>query len=175
MPSILRHEAGRVTMNSMASNSREPLKFKAGEPLFREGDHAKSMYLIKMGKVSVRRSVVTGGQIEINQIGTNQIVGELSFFDRKPRSADAVALTSVEAIEIPFTAIDPMFKPAPDYMKKIITALAVRLREANDIIHELKIRLGDTASEIKSLEPQDDLAKTLEVLAMTNAEAEKKS
>ncbi len=159
----------------MKSMANEPLKFKAGEPIFREGDHAKSMYLVKMGKVSIRRSIVTGGQIEINQIGTNQIVGELAFFDRKPRSADAVALTSVELVEIPFSAIEPMFKPAPDYMKKIMTALALRLRDANDVIHELKIRLGDTASEIQSLDPQDDLAKTLEVLAMTNVEAEKKS
>lgn len=148
---------------------------KPGEAIFREGDHAKSMYLIKMGKVSVRRSVVTGGQVEINQIGANQVIGELAFFDRKPRSADAVALTSVELVEIPFSALDPMFKPAPDYLKKIMSALAIRLRDANDMIHELKIRLGETAAEIAAFDPQDDLAKTLEILAMTDTAIEKKT
>lgn len=115
--------------------------FKPGDVLFKEGDHANSLYLIKQGRVSIRKQS-RGESVEIGQASTNQIVGELSFFDRKPRSADAEALTPVEVVEIPFEALDPIFGPAPDYLKKIMISLASRLRAADEMIRDLKEQIA---------------------------------
>lgn len=120
----------------------ETTSFKPGEHLFHEGAESKSLFLIKVGRVSIQKAV-KGGNIEIAQVGANQIIGEVGFFDQRPRSGDAVALSYCEAVEIPYDNLKPLFDPAPDYLKKIVTALASRLREADESIRVLKEKLGE--------------------------------
>lgn len=149
--------------------------FKAGEFIFKEGDEAAALYLIKSGLISIRKAT-RGKSVEIGQATVNQIVGELAFFDRRPRSADAQALSDIEVIEIPFDSLDPIFGPAPDYLKKIMISLASRLRAADDVIRDLKHQImtgedplppsevpqtGDTAKS------SDYLSEMERVLAMT--------
>jgi CRP-like cAMP-binding protein len=87
--------------------------------------------------VSVRKSK-PGGEVEIARIHSNEVVGEISFFDRLPRSAAAVALTEVEALEITFEALDKIFENVPPYFKAIIAGMADRLRRADDTIRKLQ-------------------------------------
>jgi CRP-like cAMP-binding protein len=131
--------------------------YRSGEVLFKEGADAGSLYLVKVGRVSIRKTV-DDGFIEIAQIGPSQIIGEIGFFDRRPRSADAVAITYCEVIEIPYDSLSPMFDPAPDYLKRIMTGLAIRLRDADEIIRGLKERLGESEVSVREKleEPEDD-------------------
>ena len=64
-----------------------------------------------------------------------------------------VAVTYCEVVEIPYEALAPMFEPAPDYIKKIMAGLAARLRDADEVIRELKERLGE--SEVSLREGKD--------------------
>jgi CRP-like cAMP-binding protein len=143
--------------------------FRVGESLFQEGSDAKSLYLVKSGRVSIRKSV-NGGFIEIAQVGPNQIIGEVGFFDARPRSADAVALSYCEVVEIPYEALKPIFDPAPDYLKKIMVGLASRLREADEAIRELKERLGENEIPAASAPEEPESAndtETQKILKMT--------
>lgn len=117
--------------------------YKAGETVFTEDSPANSLFLIKMGRVSIRKATEKG-VIEIAQIGANQIFGELAFFDRKARSAEAVAAIPSEIVEVPFDVMERIFEPTPPYLKKIMGSLAERLRDADEKIRELKERLGDS-------------------------------
>ncbi len=147
----------------------ESSTYRAGESLFREGSDSASLVLVKVGRISIRKSV-DAGFIEIAQIGPNQIIGEIGFFDRRPRSADAVALTYCEVVEIPYESLAPMFDPSPDYIKRIMTGLATRLRDADEVIRELKERLGE--NEVSSRkqddsEENDDESETAKILKQT--------
>src|SRR4051812_46909949 len=102
--------------------------FRPGQYLFREGEPSKSMYLVKKGTVSVRK-MKGAAFVEIARVYSSEVLGELSFFDRLPRSAAAIALTEVECLEIQFTSLDKVYKSVPDYMKTIIAAVADRLRK----------------------------------------------
>ncbi len=115
----------------------DSLRFKSGDQIFREGDSAHCMYLITKGTVSIRKNS-HNAVVEIAQIQTHQIFGEIAFFDKSPRSADAVACGQVELIEIPYEKLEPFFNAAPDYLKKIILSLAQRLRDADNMILTLK-------------------------------------
>lgn len=112
-------------------------KFKSGEVLFQEGDSSRSLFIIKVGVVSIRKRRAKG-HIEIGLVKANEVLGELSFFDRQPRSAAAVALEDVEALEIPFEALDKIYKNVPEYMRTFISSMAVRLRKANEQIRLLQ-------------------------------------
>lgn len=114
--------------------------FRAGEYLFREKDPSRSLFLIQKGTLSIQK-LKRGGHIEIARIYANEMIGELSFFDREPRSASALALTEVDAREIPFEALERVFAGMPDYLRTIMASLANRLRHANDQIRRLNNEL----------------------------------
>lgn len=124
--------------------------FRAGEYLFHENDPSRSLFLIRSGSVSVRKPK-PGGEVEIARIHSNEVVGEISFFDRLPRSAAAVALTEVDALEITFDGLDKIFEKVPPYIKSIIASMADRLRRADDTIRKLeKDFVQDSSQDPKS-------------------------
>lgn len=123
-----------VTMDLMTPVERF---FRPGQNLFKEGENSHCMYLVRKGAVSVRKTKGSAF-VEIARIHTNEVIGELSFFDRQPRSATAVAITEVEALEITFDALDKIYGQVPDYMKSIIACVVDRLRKANDTIRRLQ-------------------------------------
>lgn len=111
--------------------------FEEGQTIFKEGDNPNAIYLLKKGNVGVR--IAKGKNfIEIARIYPNQVLGELSFFDRRPRSASAIALTDVELLEIKFDGLDKVYSTVPDYLKTIITSIVERLRKSNETIRQLQ-------------------------------------
>jgi len=127
--------------------------YKEGQYVFKEGDRSTSMFLVRKGTVGVRK--VKGSTfVEIGRVYPNQVIGELSFFDRQARSAAAVALSDVELVEIDFAALDEMWGKVPDYLKSIISSMADRLRKANETIRRLKPNQVDETLGATEAEPQ---------------------
>lgn len=112
-------------------------KLKAGECLFREGDKPEFLYIIKTGTVSIRKSHA-GKELEIAKLNSGEVLGELSFFDREPRSASAIAVTDLELVQLDFEALESICDGVPPYVRTIMVAVADRLRKANDTIRRLQ-------------------------------------
>ena len=117
--------------------SAESKKFKKGEYLFREGLPSDCMYIVQEGTISVRKSK-NKSFIELSRIHSKEVLGELSFFDRRPRSASAIAITDVEVLCIDFASLDKVYTKVPPYIKTIMAAVAERLRKANNTIRRLQ-------------------------------------
>lgn len=143
--------------------------FRPGQYLFREGDPPASLYILKKGTVSVRKAK-NSAYVEIGRIYANEVVGEVSFFDRLPRSASAIALTEVEAIEIQYDNLEKIYASVPTYMKTITAAMAERLRKADDMIRLLQkdiIRDPNEAVADLSALPENEIT-AADVLAATS-------
>lgn len=119
--------------SSMSASQRY---FRPGQNLFKEGDPSRAMYVVQKGTVSVRK-MKGGGYVELGRIHANEVLGELSFFDRLPRSATAIALNEVEVIEIDFVSLDKIYKGIPNYFKTIFACVAERLRKSNETVRRL--------------------------------------
>jgi CRP-like cAMP-binding protein len=111
--------------------------FRDGQFLFKEGDASNSIFIVKRGTVSIRK-MKGNSWVEIAKVYTNEVIGELSFFDRLPRSATAVASNDVEVLELPFHDLDGIYNAVPPYLRTIMSAMADRLRKANEIIRKLQ-------------------------------------
>lgn len=111
--------------------------FSPGQYLFHEGDPSQAIYLIQKGTVAIRKHKGSA-YIELARLYSKEVLGELSFFDRMPRSAAAVALTDVEVLEIKFENLDKIYANVPDYLKTIMASVADRLRKANETIRRLQ-------------------------------------
>ena len=71
------------------------ISFKAGDVIFREGDPARELLVIKSGTVQIRiRNRL------IDTLGERSIFGEIALIDSRPRSATALALTDTELIPL---------------------------------------------------------------------------
>jgi len=112
-------------------------EFRSNQVLFHEGDKPSSFFIITQGTVSIQKRK-DDSHVELARIYQNEVLGELSFFDREPRSATATAVTEVKVLEIQFSALDKIYSDVPDYMKTIMASMAGRLRKANETIRRLQ-------------------------------------
>lgn len=139
--------------------SAKPRVFNVNDVLFNESDPSFSLFLIRKGTVAIRKK--KGGQfVELARVYANEVIGEIAFFDRQPRSASAIAITEVEAVEITFEALDKIYATVPDYMKTIMASLAERLRKADETIRRLqKGIVEDEPPQVQGQDPSQSESK----------------
>jgi CRP-like cAMP-binding protein len=115
----------------------DPRVVKKGEYLFREGDPSLAMYVIKSGKLGILKSK-GNSEITLAELGPGDMLGEMAFFDQKPRSASARAIADSAVIELPFKALNAQFKTFPEWSKAIMRTVNNHLRNANQKIKSLE-------------------------------------
>ena len=117
--------------------SSGPKKITRDHYLFREGDAPDAMYVVKSGKLAVVKSKQTS-EIILAEIGPGAMVGEMAFFDNKPRSASVKAMKDSEVIALPYKALHAQFQNIPEWCKAIMRTVNNHLRNANQRIKELE-------------------------------------
>ncbi len=122
-----------------------PRSLKRGEILFREGDPSDMMYVIKSGHIAITKSKGSS-EIQLAELGPGDMLGEMAFFDNKPRSAGAKALSDTQVIELPFKALNAQFKTFPEWLKAIVRTVNSHLRSANIKIKNLETSAKEDAS-----------------------------
>lgn len=113
--------------------------------LFRDGDPPDAMYVIKSGKFAVVKTK-NATEIVLAEIGPGQMVGEMAFFDGKPRSASVKALKDSEVIALPYKSLHAQFANFPEWSKAIMRTVNESLRNANQKIKQLE--KGETEGEL---------------------------
>ena len=114
-----------------------PRILKRGEILFREGDASDMMYVIKSGQIVITKAKGSS-EVHLAELGPGDMLGEMAFFDSKPRSAGAKALTDAQVIELPFKALNAQYKTFPEWLKAIVRTVNTHLRNANTKIKNLE-------------------------------------
>ena len=112
-------------------------KLNKNEILFREGDPSDAMYVIKTGRIAITKAKGSGEIILAEKAG-GEMLGEMAFFDNKPRSAGARAATDAEVIALPFVALHAQFKTFPEWLKAMVKTVNSHLRGANQKIKNLE-------------------------------------
>lgn len=112
-------------------------KLGKNDILFREGDPSDAMYVIKSGRIAITKAKGSGEIILAEKVG-GEMLGEMAFFDNKPRSAGAKALQDTEVIALPFSSLHAQFKTFPEWLKAMVKTINGQLREANTRIKNLE-------------------------------------
>jgi len=123
-----------------------PLKVPKDNYLFREGDPPDAMYVVKSGKFSILKTK-NNSEITLAEIGPGAMVGEMAFFDAKPRSASVKATKDAEVIALPYKALHAQFANFPEWCKAIMRTVNDHLRNANQRIKELE-KTGTNEGEV---------------------------
>ncbi len=110
----------------------ERILLSKGESLFYQGDKAKNAYVIEDGWISISKKDDSGNEMVLSNLSKGELFGELAIFDHNPRSATATALSNTEVVVISHKYLLAMIKENPDYMGKLLSNFAKRLREMDD-------------------------------------------
>jgi len=98
-----------------------------GEFLFREGDDADALYIVKSGVLRI----VSGATV-YETVTAGGIVGEMAVVDRgMPRSASVIAGTAVELLKVPVDDFATLIARRPDFALAVMQVMARRLRVMN--------------------------------------------
>ena len=113
------------------------IKLEKGQYLFKENDPSDAMYVIKSGRLAITKAK-QDSEIVLAELGPGAMLGEMAFFDDKPRSASAKAIKDTQLIKLPFKALHAQFKNFPEWSKDIMRTVNEHLRKANARIKELE-------------------------------------
>ena len=104
--------------------------FKAGEIIFRQGDPAEELYIVKSGKVEIRL-----GNRLLDTLPELSIFGEMALIDHRPRSATAVAATDATVVPVSEKQFLFLVGRTPHFALNVMRVLAQRLRTTNSVIY----------------------------------------
>jgi len=118
-----------------------PTVFKRNQVIFVKDDPGEALYIIRNGRVKISVPSSEGKDLTINIYGESEVFGEMSVFDRLSRSADAIALTRVEALVLNRASFEELLNSVPGLAASIITLLSRRLRYTTEQT-EMLVLLG---------------------------------
>jgi CRP/FNR family transcriptional regulator, cyclic AMP receptor protein len=111
----------------------ELIRVPKDDYLVREGEEGSTLYFLQTGSLAVYKRK---GDIE-QQIGTiyaGEVVGEMSFLDKEPRSASVKAISDCELLVIPSEKFEAFKQKLPSWYNALVSTLLDRLRKANNRI-----------------------------------------
>ena len=115
--------------------------FKENETVFKMGDPADCMYIVRKGALKV---YFTKGaeEVQLAVMKDGAIVGEMAFFDNKPRSASVRALAPSEVTIVTKADFENLLKQVPKWMVSMMQSLVGRLRTTNERLQEVEAQIA---------------------------------
>ena len=129
------------TLKLLAFTS-ERVVYSKGQELFHQGDPGDAAYVILKGSADVLVDA-PGGQISVNQVERNDIVGEIAILCDVPRTATIKALSDLEALKILKQQFFELITGFPEIGIDVMRMLGDRLSKTTAELTILHTRLNE--------------------------------
>lgn len=106
----------------------------AGEIIFHAGDLGDALYIVKSGEVELYVKDTTGQKIVLTVAEKNDLFGELSMLDSRPRSATSIALVDSELFLLDRHDLLLLFQKQPDSALNMLAAMSGMLRKVDRLL-----------------------------------------
>ncbi|MGH1573350.1 Crp/Fnr family transcriptional regulator [Methylobacterium sp. P31] len=131
---------------SIAARMRK-VNIASGTFIFARGDPGQELYLLTCGSVRLSISTSEGRELSFEQVRTGAVFGEIAVLDGGPRTADATAVTAVEAWILSRRDLSNLMRTSPDIAFAAVTFLCTRLRNISltlegVALHPIEVRLA---------------------------------
>jgi sulfate permease, SulP family len=138
----------------------EPVRFAAGEVMFRQGDPGDALYIVVKGEIGLR---MPGSQRRLASFAPGVTVGEMAVLAHGVRSAEAQAESDVVALRLTVEAFDRMKQSQPALAAKILNNVALHLADrvrvlTGDLAHWVSRSTTMRAAGLGSFDAVGDLA-----------------
>jgi CRP/FNR family cyclic AMP-dependent transcriptional regulator len=106
----------------------------AGDTLFNAGDYGESLFIIDSGQVELSIKDTAGQKIVLKVAEEDDVFGEISMLDNRPRSATATALTDAELFVLDRDDLLLLFHKKPDTALNMLASMSGMLRDADNLL-----------------------------------------
>jgi CRP-like cAMP-binding protein len=116
---------------------------KKGQVFLREGDAGEEMFFVRRGSVVVSKAVTGPVEQVLARMGPGDFFGEMSLFDREPRSATIQAEpdADVTLLVLDRTALETLIEADPraaaSFFHALVQVFIERLRASTDLVAEV--------------------------------------
>lgn len=108
-------------------------RFVRGDVIFRTGDAARQMFVVRAGEVEFRQPRADGGQVVLRRAGAGEIFGEIALVEDVPRTADALVVSdTAELLEIDHAHFVYLVGQQPAFAVMVMQTLSRRLRQGEN-------------------------------------------
>jgi len=111
-------------------------QYPRGQVVFHMGDRGGNLYIIRRGRVKVTIPFPNGEEAIIAILSDGDVLGELSFIDRKPHGATVTAVERTEVLCLQRELFLDFLQTRIEVALKILELLAHRLRDVNALVSE---------------------------------------
>ena len=122
-------------------------ELEQGAYVFREEDRSMDFYVVRTGRIEVRKDTPFGPQI-LGSLQPDTIFGEMNFIDRTQRSSDGIAVEPSSTFTFSFSALDQLMDDEKQLAVGLHWAfwrsLTEKVRDAND---QLKLFFQEDAKK----------------------------
>lgn len=125
---------------AFASRLRERTLRKS-QVLFREGDAGDEMFLVRRGTMIISKAVTGRVEQVLDRAPAGDFFGEMSLFDRAPRSATLQAETDVELLVLDRDNLNLLIEVNPRaaaaFFQALVGVFIERLRASGNLVAEV--------------------------------------
>ncbi|MCC6611046.1 MAG: cyclic nucleotide-binding domain-containing protein [Burkholderiales bacterium] len=104
------------------------LRCEAGDRILRQGDPGRDIFIVLDGCVEVRVHGKQGTRV-IGTMGKGDVLGEIGFAATRPRTADVIAVTPIELVQLSEPALSEIIRNHPVIASRLLLNLCGVLAE----------------------------------------------
>jgi len=137
----------------------------AGTTIFEKGDPGASLFAVLRGTVRISNRSADGKDAVLNMITAGGIFGEIALLDGQPRTADALAVSECELMQIDRRDFVPLLTEDPEIALRLIEILCGRIRHTSERVEDITFLdlPGRLAKTLLWLSSQSDSPQTRKV------------
>jgi CRP/FNR family transcriptional regulator, cyclic AMP receptor protein len=128
----------RADIAAIAEHCRER-RYPKGEMLFARGDPGERIFVVREGQIRLAVATAEGKELNFQVAGPGDMFGEIAVLDGRPRSAEAVALTSAVCLTLERRDFQSLRADRPAITDAVVAYLCRRLREVSDKLEAIAL------------------------------------
>jgi CRP-like cAMP-binding protein len=132
-------------MSGKDAFSRFLKHYEQGTILFNEGDEGEEMYIIRSGKVAIKKRV-PHGEVTVAIFEKGDFFGEIAMLEHLPRTATAEMAEAGDLVVIDAETLSDLIKANPEVAVRMLRKYSLRLRETTKRIEEMAARAEASAA-----------------------------
>ena len=107
------------------------VEYSRNQLVFAEEEPANELFVVQSGRVAIANKSTDGRESLVALMEAGDLLGEMAFFDKGPRSAEARALEASVLVAIPFAPIKTVLEERPTLLWEVVALLARRIRQTD--------------------------------------------
>lgn len=138
---LLFHNLSDEQIQEVIKCSKEE-QYSPGEVIFNEGDTSTDLYLIIDGETSISKwDEEHHAQVPLGQIGQGQMLGEMSFLDKSPRSATVKTIIKTKTLKVSLKELLTIPEVLYTLSLNVTTNVLNNMRKSNITLAESLMKL----------------------------------